>query len=131
MLHAIVCEVNYATNSGEIVVKNCCVTQIRQREKLVLLNQLIKIRNCLTKPKEYGILTKKSNEQRFDFVALKTARGRVFKSRFQLLKIRPRNRADFLQLIRLSARKGGRAAAVGSSPTTSLCAIACDSAKHP
>ena len=75
MLHAIVCEVNYATRSGEIVVKNCCVTQIRQREKLVLLNQLIKIRNCLTNPKEYGILTKKSNEQAFDFVTLKTVHG--------------------------------------------------------
>ena len=51
------------------------MTQIRQRAKLVLLNHLIKIRNCLTKPKEYGILTKKSNEQAFDFVALKTAHG--------------------------------------------------------
>ena len=96
------------------------MTQIRQRAKLVLLNQLIKIQNCLTKPKEYGILTKKSNEQAFDFVTLETAHGRVFKSRFQLFKIRPRDRADFLQLIRMSVRKDGQAAAVGSSPTTSL-----------
>ena len=58
----------------------------RQREKLVLLNQLIKIRNCLTNPKEYGILMKKSNEQAFDFVALKTAHGRRFESRHQLLQ---------------------------------------------
>ena len=85
----------------------------------------------MTKPKEYGILTKKSNEQAFDFAALKTAHGRVFKSRFQLFKIRPRDRADFLQLIRMSVRKDGQAAAVGSSPTTSLLTIACDSAKPP
>ena len=63
MPHAIVCEVNYATRSGEIVVKNLLYDINTPKGKLVLLNQLIKIRNCLTNPKEYGILMKKNGEQ--------------------------------------------------------------------
>ena len=54
-----------------------------------------KPRSHLTNAKECGILKKKRCEQTFDFVALKTAHGRVFKSRFQLFKIRPRDQADF------------------------------------
>jgi hypothetical protein len=75
MLHAIVCEVNYATRTGETVVKKLLCDTNTPKGKTWLLIQLIKIQNCLTKPKEYGILTKKSNEQAFDFAVLKTAHG--------------------------------------------------------
>ena len=95
MLHAIVCEVNYATRAGETVVKNLLCDTNTPKGKTWLLIQLIKIRNCLTNPKEYGILTKKSNEQAFDFIALKTAQGRRFESRHQLKKSVRENRADF------------------------------------
>ena len=43
-----------------------------------------KPRSHLTNAKECGILKKKRCEQAFDFAVLKTAHGRVFKSRFQL-----------------------------------------------
>ena len=64
MLHAIVCEVNYATRAGEIVVKNLLCDTNTPNGKTWLLIQLIKIRNCLTKPKEYGILKKRDANRR-------------------------------------------------------------------
>ena len=63
MLHANVCKVNYATRAGETVVKKLLYDTNTPKGKTWLLIQLIKIRNCLTNPKEYGILMKKNGEQ--------------------------------------------------------------------
>ena len=84
MLHAIVCEVNYATRSGEIVVKKLLCDTNTPKGKTCALKSADKDSKLLDKAQRVWYTEKKRCEQAFGFAALKTAHGRRFESDYQL-----------------------------------------------
>ena len=80
MLHANVCKANYATRAGETVVKKLLYDTNTPKGKTCALKSADKDPKLLDKPKRVWYADKKSGEQAFDFVALKTAHGRRFES---------------------------------------------------
>ena len=89
MLHAIVCEVNYATRSGEIVVKKLLCDTNTPKGKTCALKSADKDPKLLDKPKRVWYTDEKEQRTIVRFRRLKTAHGRRLESDYQLNKKTP------------------------------------------
>ena len=106
MLHAIVCEVNYATRSGEIVVKKLLCDTNTPKGKTCALKSADKDPNPLDKRKRVWHTDKREQRTSVRFCRFKNSSRSQVRVPSPALTSRPRNRAAFLQLIRRSVPQG-------------------------